>query len=143
MDAATPEGALDGIAVAEPAPSLTSARAGRQVSYETTLWIARVGRVAVIWLPIWAFCVAHFLTTSSALLASVVFLCIWKVTLRRAYADHTVTVWTVGATVPAMVGAVSGALCAVALTWHHMGRLKNLNTQLEEVVQGCWHRIAA
>jgi len=113
MDAATPDVALDGVAVAEAPTALSSARAERQVSYETALWIARVGRIAVIWLPIWAFCVASFQTTSSALLASVVFLCIWKVTLRRAYADHTVTVWTVGATVPAMVGAVSGALFAV------------------------------
>ena len=38
---------------------------------------------------------------------------------------------------------LSGALCAVALTWLHMGRQKKLNTQLEEVVQGCWHMIAA
>ena len=38
---------------------------------------------------------------------------------------------------------LSGALCAVALTWHHMGRRKNLNRQLEEVVQGCWQMIAA
>ena len=38
---------------------------------------------------------------------------------------------------------LSGALCAVALTWHHMGRRKNLSAQLEEVVQGCWHMIAA
>jgi AcrR family transcriptional regulator len=37
---------------------------------------------------------------------------------------------------------LSGALCAVALTWLHMGRRKNLNTRLEEVVQGCWHMIA-
>jgi len=38
---------------------------------------------------------------------------------------------------------LSGALCAVALTWHHMGRRKNLNTLLEEVVQGCWRMISA
>jgi AcrR family transcriptional regulator len=38
---------------------------------------------------------------------------------------------------------LSGALCAVALTWHHMGRRKNLNLRLEEVVQGCWQMIAA
>jgi AcrR family transcriptional regulator len=38
---------------------------------------------------------------------------------------------------------LSGALCAVALTWHHMGRQKNLNRQIEEVVQGCWRMIAA
>jgi len=38
---------------------------------------------------------------------------------------------------------LSGALCAVALTWLRTGRRKNLNTQLEEVVQGCWHMIAA
>jgi exopolysaccharide biosynthesis polyprenyl glycosylphosphotransferase len=115
MDAATPEAALDGIAIAEAAPSLTSARVDRQVSYETAVWIARAGRIAVIWLPIWALCVARFQTTGSALVASVVFLVIWKATLRRAYADHTVTVWTVGATVPALVGAFSGALFAAPL----------------------------
>jgi exopolysaccharide biosynthesis polyprenyl glycosylphosphotransferase len=115
MDAATPEGALDGIAIAEAAPALTSARAGRQVSYETTLWIARAGRIAVIWLPIWALCVARFETTSSALVASLVFLVIWKASLRRAYADATVTVWTIGATIPAMVGGFSGALFAAPL----------------------------
>jgi len=38
---------------------------------------------------------------------------------------------------------LSGALCAVALTWHHMGRRKNLNLRLEEVLQGCWQMIAA
>ena len=38
---------------------------------------------------------------------------------------------------------LSGALCAVALTWHHMGRRKNLNLRLEEAVQGCWQMIAA
>ena len=38
---------------------------------------------------------------------------------------------------------LSGALCAVALTWLRTGRRKKLNTQLEEVVQGCWHMIAA
>jgi AcrR family transcriptional regulator len=37
---------------------------------------------------------------------------------------------------------LSGALCAVALRWLHTGRRKNLNTRLEEVVQGCWHMIA-
>jgi len=38
---------------------------------------------------------------------------------------------------------LSGALCAVALTWHHMGRRKNLDTHLTEVVHGCWQLIAA
>ena len=117
MDAATPEAVLDGIAIAEAAPSLVSVRTDRQVSYETALWIARAGRIAVIWLPIWALCVARFQTTSSALVASVVFLIIWKATLRRAYSDHTVTVWTVGATVPAMVGAFSGALFVAPLAF--------------------------
>ena len=41
------------------------------------------------------------------------------------------------------VGGVSGALCAVALTWLSTGRRKELNAQLEEVVQGCWHMIKA
>jgi len=38
---------------------------------------------------------------------------------------------------------LSGALCAVALTWLRMGRRKKLDTQLEEVVQGCWRMISA
>ncbi len=38
---------------------------------------------------------------------------------------------------------LSGALCAVALTWLRTGRRKKLSTQLAEVVQGCWHMIAA
>lgn len=37
---------------------------------------------------------------------------------------------------------LSGALCAVALTWLRMGRRKKLSTHLEEVVQGCWRMIA-
>jgi hypothetical protein len=37
---------------------------------------------------------------------------------------------------------LSGALCAVALTWLRTGRRKKLSTQLEEVVQGCWRMIA-
>jgi exopolysaccharide biosynthesis polyprenyl glycosylphosphotransferase len=115
MDAATPEATLDGVAVVEAPAALAATRAGRQVSYETTLWIARVGRIAVIWLPIWALCVSRFQTTSSALVASLVFLLIWKATLRRAYADATVTVWTIGATIPAMVGGFSGALFAAPL----------------------------
>lgn len=38
---------------------------------------------------------------------------------------------------------LSGALCAVALTWLGTGRRKKLSNQLSEVVQGCWHLIAA
>jgi AcrR family transcriptional regulator len=38
---------------------------------------------------------------------------------------------------------LSGALCAVALTWLRTGRRKKLSVQLEEVVQGCWRMIAA
>jgi Flp pilus assembly protein TadB len=38
---------------------------------------------------------------------------------------------------------VSGALCAVALTWLRAGRRKKLEAQLAEVVEGCWRMIAA
>ena len=38
---------------------------------------------------------------------------------------------------------LSGALCAVALTWLSTGRRKELSVQLEEVVQGCWRMIKA
>jgi len=37
---------------------------------------------------------------------------------------------------------LAGALCAVALTWLRTGRRKKLDTQLEEVVQGCWRMIS-
>jgi AcrR family transcriptional regulator len=37
---------------------------------------------------------------------------------------------------------LSGALCAVALTWHRTGRRRKLATHLEEVVQGCWRMIS-
>ena len=38
---------------------------------------------------------------------------------------------------------LSGALCAVALTWLSTGGRKELNAQLEEVMQGCWRMIEA
>jgi AcrR family transcriptional regulator len=38
---------------------------------------------------------------------------------------------------------VSGALCAVALTWLRAGRRKKLEAQRAEVVEGCWRMIAA
>ncbi len=38
---------------------------------------------------------------------------------------------------------LSGALCAVALTWLATGRRKKLNSQFAEVVQGCWCMIKA
>src|SRR5713226_8505499 len=37
---------------------------------------------------------------------------------------------------------LSGALCAVALTWLRTGRRKKLSAQLKEVVQGCWHMLS-
>jgi AcrR family transcriptional regulator len=38
---------------------------------------------------------------------------------------------------------LSGALCAVALTWHCTGRRKKLSAQVGEVVEGCWCMIKA
>jgi exopolysaccharide biosynthesis polyprenyl glycosylphosphotransferase len=113
LDAPIHEAALDGIALVEPAVPL--AEAGRRVSYETTLWIARVGRVGAIWLPIWMVCAARLASTATALAASAAFLAVWKLSLRRAYGDASMTVWTVGAAIPAAVGAVSGALGIVPL----------------------------
>jgi len=37
---------------------------------------------------------------------------------------------------------VSGALCAVALIWLRTGRRKKFETQVAEVVEGCWRMIA-
>ena len=103
--------ALDGGGTLAVAPAGVASAGGR-ISYETALRIAQVGRVAVIWLPIWAICVAQFRNSFTALLASVVYLAIWKATFRRSYAEASVTVWTIGAGVPALVGAVTGALVA-------------------------------
>ena len=38
---------------------------------------------------------------------------------------------------------LSGALCAVALTWLGTGRQKKLSAQVVEVVEGCWRMIKA
>ena len=38
---------------------------------------------------------------------------------------------------------LSGALCAVALTWLCTGRRKKLEAQVAEVVEACWRMIAA
>lgn len=38
---------------------------------------------------------------------------------------------------------LSGAVCAVALTWLRTGRRNKLSAKLEEVVQGCWRLIKA
>jgi len=38
---------------------------------------------------------------------------------------------------------LSGALCAVALTWLGIGRQKELSTQVAEVVEACWRMIKA
>jgi len=37
---------------------------------------------------------------------------------------------------------LSGALCAVALTWLRTGRRRKLDSQLTDVVQSCWRMIA-
>lgn len=45
---------------------------------------------------------------------------------------------------PALLGdMLSGALCAVALTWLGTGRQKKLNAQVSEVVEACWRMIKA
>jgi AcrR family transcriptional regulator len=38
---------------------------------------------------------------------------------------------------------LSGALCAVALTWLRTGRRKKLSGELEEVLRGCWRLFGA
>src|SRR5260370_12005132 len=97
--------------------SLIAGREPRVVSYKTALWVARAGRVAAIWLPIWALSIAWFPGPSS-LAASLVLLVVWKVALRRAYADANVTIWTIGAAVPAAVGAIAGAIfVALLVMW--------------------------
>jgi exopolysaccharide biosynthesis polyprenyl glycosylphosphotransferase len=86
----------------------------RGISFDTAQWIARIGRVGAIWLPIWLVCAAA--RPVGAFAASLVFLLIWKAAFRHAYADASLTVWTVGAGVPAVVGGFLGGLLAAPLT---------------------------
>src|SRR2546423_2910891 len=88
----------------------------RALSYPAALWIARLGRVAAIWLPLWAVCLAHLPTAQRALAASVVLAIVWKLAFRRSYSDAVVNVWTMGALAPATVGAITGALVVLPLT---------------------------
>jgi len=102
---ADPAGALEPFA-ALPAPRFT---------HEQLLWVARAGRLAIVWLPIWIVCIGHLGGSLHTLAVSVVLTLVWKVALRRAYADTSVTMWTFGAQVASAVGSVSGALIALLL----------------------------
>jgi exopolysaccharide biosynthesis polyprenyl glycosylphosphotransferase len=88
----------------------------RTLSYPAALWIARLGRVAAIWLPLWAVCLAQLPTPQRALAASAVLALVWKLALRRSYSDVVMNVWTMGALAPAAVGAITGALVVLPLT---------------------------
>ena len=105
---------IDGVAVAEGASPLTQVAPAGRISYEGALWVARIGRIAALALPIWGIC-ALTLPGWQAVEATLVFLLLWKVALRRAYADASVTVWTIGSAVPAAVGAATGALLVTPL----------------------------
>ncbi|MGH3050036.1 MAG: sugar transferase [Gaiellaceae bacterium] len=90
----------------------------RPVPYDTALWVARAGRLAAIWLPIWLICSMTLPSQHAAFEASLVFTVVWKLALRHAYNDASVTVWTVGAAVPAALGAMLGLVLAMTLaTW--------------------------
>src|SRR5438067_783661 len=102
-------------ALAEACPPAPTSTAGRIAALEVTRWVTRAGRVAVVWLPVWAVCLAAF-PGRQALAASIVFTAVWLVALRRSYADVTVTVWTIGALVPSTVGATFGALLILPLS---------------------------
>jgi exopolysaccharide biosynthesis polyprenyl glycosylphosphotransferase len=108
---------MDGVALAGArSRSAAVPAAPRALSYPAALWIARLGRVAAIWLPLWAVCLAALPTQRRALAVSVVLALVWKLALRRSYSDAVVTVWTIGALTPAAVGAVTGALVVLPLT---------------------------
>ena len=115
MEAPVRHIALNGAALAEARP-LSSPVPVRGLSYRAALWISRLGRLAAIWLPVWAICVMAYPTSGRALAASLVFTLVWKLALRRSYDDVAVTVWTIGAVVPALVGAVVGALVILPLS---------------------------
>ena len=103
------------VAVAEATAPLSVAASAPAISYQTALWIARLGRVGALWLPISTICLAHSTNSWAALQATILFVVCWKAALRRSYSDASVTVWTIGSAVPAAVGAVTGALLVTPL----------------------------
>jgi exopolysaccharide biosynthesis polyprenyl glycosylphosphotransferase len=105
----------DVVAVAEATAPLSVASPAPNISYGTALWIARLGRVGALWLPISTICLAHSTNSWAALQATILFVICWKAALRRSYSDASVTVWTIGSAVPAAVGAVTGALLVTPL----------------------------
>ena len=116
MTAEIQEVALDSVVVADVVTPLTRTAGNRSFSYANALRVARIGRLLAVWLPIWIVCAASMRSASSALLGSLLFLVVWKVALRRAFADTSVTLWTIGAAVPAAVGALAGGLFVLPLT---------------------------
>jgi exopolysaccharide biosynthesis polyprenyl glycosylphosphotransferase len=106
----------DGVAVAESAATFAAAAPARPaISYGAAVWVARLGRIGALWLPVSTLCLAHSAGAWAALQATVIFLLCWKAALRRAYSDASTTVWTIGSVVPAAVGAVTGALLVTPL----------------------------
>jgi exopolysaccharide biosynthesis polyprenyl glycosylphosphotransferase len=114
MSMQTPEAAVfDSAALAEIADA--AAVGAPRITQSQAVWIARIGRLAIVWLPVWAICVAQFPNPLRSLEASLVFTAIWKLALRRSFANTSITVWTFGSQVAAAVGAVSGAALVLAL----------------------------
>jgi exopolysaccharide biosynthesis polyprenyl glycosylphosphotransferase len=112
----TVDGLLEVLPIVEPGGLVRRGVViGPRISYRQALWMARAGRLGIVWLPTWAVCVAHFPSVLGALAASLVFTAIWKLAFRHAYADASVTIWNVGPSVAAALGAATGALGVLAV----------------------------
>lgn len=140
-------GGLEAAAV-EPRSLLERTLPRRPVSYESALWLSRWGRLAAHGLPVWAICAASFPSVRQALEATIVYTLLWKLAFRRAYSDSSMTVWTVGAVVPAILGALTGLVGAVVLSrWVPEFRLSTLAllelTAAVAVASAAWERLVA
>ena len=73
---------------------------------------------------------------------------LWKLAFRRAYSDASITVWTIGALVPAAVGAATGALLVTPLSVFVPGLRVPLHVLIELtigvfVASAAWESVVA
>jgi exopolysaccharide biosynthesis polyprenyl glycosylphosphotransferase len=108
------EAVIEGLPVAEVAEPLVEPVGRPLVGVAAARRIAVVGRVAAVWLPVFAVA-SHDLPTLRSFLVSIALAGAWLAALRHAFGDARVTIWTIGAPVAAAVGTTAGFILAVAL----------------------------
>src|SRR5438105_9043525 len=106
----------DAVAEALPAAEVVERPAYRTpaIGVDDARRIVAIGRVAAIWLPVFAVA-SHRLPLLDSISASVVFAAAWFVAIRHALGDARVTIWSLGAPLAAAVGTAGGLVLALAL----------------------------